>query len=293
MRAVNNREELKTLLEQQQKYLPMSSSIYGIIANELDYGIGGPLNSKIYIPDKTLEKEYSSLVLVYPAYDDVPNEGCFPLAIFWDSDVEEDSEIASQLLTISCIDWKLPVSVLPAPITVIKKLQLILESEQFSGQKRKLDYLMDGQVYSLHKDAAKPISLPDGYKLRSLHPSDLDYMKTQIGPTNENDKDVSTQLSLLPSAALVKTQTDGSEVLVSWATLRFCGEIGRIFTVKDHRGRGLAKIVALALANQMFKSREEVYVSIDAANAASIRLNTSIGFQGRYLAGIATINKTT
>ncbi|CAL4123297.1 unnamed protein product [Meganyctiphanes norvegica] len=288
MRAVNNEEELRKILKQQQNYLPLSSTIYGIICNELDYGVCGHLKSTIYVPDPILDGgRSSSLVVVYAAYDDVPNEGWVPLAIFWDSDAEKDSDIADLLLTIPDIDWNLPISVLPAPLTIIEKLKSILECGQFFGMKRDLAYLMDGQVYGLQ--AAQKVSIPDGYKLRALHPRDLKYIKSKTGPTHEQDRDVCTQLTVLPSAALYTDDNQGSEVLVSWATVRFNGEIGRIFTVPEYRGRGLAKVVTATLANHMLESREAVYVSIDASNAASIKFNTAIGFQNKYTAGIATI----
>jgi len=68
---------------------------------------------------------------------------------------------------------------------------------------------------------------------------------------------------------------------VSWALVREDGSMGVMYTIKEHRGKGLAVSISIDLAQKVLDKNWIPYVHIVTDNKASLALAESIGFK-RY-----------
>lgn len=69
---------------------------------------------------------------------------------------------------------------------------------------------------------------------------------------------------------------------VSWALLSNYGHIIHIHTVKEHRRKGYSRMTMLCLMQQILEADMTPVLEINVHNAASVKLNTGLGFIESY-----------
>ena len=66
--------------------------------------------------------------------------------------------------------------------------------------------------------------------------------------------------------------------LVGWDVAYYIGEMGMLYVMKEHRGKGLAKCLIYELAKKLIELNREVYCYIDMSNMESVKVHEKCGF---------------
>ncbi|XP_071526273.1 uncharacterized protein [Panulirus ornatus] len=129
-------KELPVLKKKLEGYLPGSAIVHGTIELGIKYGLLEKLGTKIYVPEAP---KPSSLVVATPAFSTKKIQS---LSVFWNTEEEDDEEVAQLLRSLPEWDWKKSVFFSCGPKAISNKL------EQMANDK----YLGDGQVVARRCD---------------------------------------------------------------------------------------------------------------------------------------------
>ena len=134
--------------------------------------------------------------------------------------------------------------------------------------------------------------LPSGFRLGTLQPEHVKYVKTTFGNLiGESDEFIAAQFTHLPTSAVYKItegeQDEISELPVAFSTVRENGSIGRVFTLPEYRGLGMAKVVIQYLVKKLTKNGSLPYLGASTENIVAIRTYQKLGFAEKYKFAIA------
>ena len=93
--------------------------------------------------------------------------------------------------------------------------------------------------------------------------------------TDNNAEFVRRQLVNFPSVAL----RDSNGCLAGWCGTYFIGEMGMLYVLEGHRGKGLAKCLIYELAKKLIAKNRNPYSFVDIMNVASVKGFEKCGFR--------------
>ncbi|XP_042861400.1 uncharacterized protein LOC122246717 [Penaeus japonicus] len=283
LRRVSAEEELVALRDRMTQYLPYSAGIHGFIDVMLKCQVQEILDLKVFVPD-TLQP--SSLVVVTPSCSQ-PN--IQSATVFWDTEKEEDQDVARMLRTLPRWDWSAPVYFKFSPVAVYNKFQQYMKDGTLATGQMWSYEVLDGHLFSMDSTKVPRFRIPEGYSIDSLRPKDIPTIISQwTRRWNETSEGLESLVTKLPSAAIrshLPKDGDGpaseetGSVLVSWGFLYHIGSLGSIFTLPEHRRRGLGTALTLTMAERLRQKDLPVRSVVDGSNSASISYHRKLGFE--------------
>lgn len=111
-------------------------------------------------------------------------------------------------------------------------------------------YEWDELIFSTSdvKDLVASRRLPDGYELGTVPPDQIDL----VTGTSKVKRQASTLLENPNTAVLFSEDNSPRKVLVAWAYLSIDKSLTTMYVLPEHRGKGLAKIVAGSLMKNLY-----------------------------------------
>ena len=123
-------------------------------------------------------------------------------------------------------------------------------------------------------------ALPEGYKIDSIHSSDIEYVVSKWEPAKNNPKMKQMMRHFIanyPNVAIYDTSTEPPR-LVSWNVSSGLGILFHLFTDKEHRDKGLAFIVGSEMTRKMFAKGVTPVTYVYTDNTKSQRLSEFGGY---------------
>lgn len=163
----------------------------------------------------------------------------------------------------------------------------LIENIQIDGR------LMQGSEYSVVKSALyvmdtmvlPPVEVPPGYRLRKMNERDGKVLLNQRGLwINSVNFSYDNKFSYVQQCILnlptwaVHEVGDTSKLVSGAMCYSMSGEIGSLFTVEDHKRKGLASLVIRCAAQEFIQHGDLPYISIDNGNQISVALHEKLGF---------------
>ncbi|XP_063612939.1 uncharacterized protein LOC134786321 [Penaeus indicus] len=277
-------EELEALRDRMTQYLPYSAGIHGFIEMILKCQLQQILDVKVYIPDTP---QPSSLVLITPSCSQ-PN--IQSVTIFWDTEEEEDKDVVRMLKTLPQWDWSAPIYFRLNPTAVYNKLQQYMTDGMLTTAQMRCHKIIDGHLFSLDSPDVPHFKIPEGFSINSLQPEDIPIVISQWeSKWYETQAGLESLLTKLPSVAIRSHQTNGSDEsasehstersLVAFSYLYHIGLLANIFTMPEHRRRGLGRAVALTMVEKLRQKKLPVRSVVDGSNGVSISYHQKLGFK--------------
>ncbi len=120
--------------------------------------------------------------------------------------------------------------------------------------------------------------------LRSLYPLQRDYELEEVVLSPERFHEQTTMANLrrmLREEIVVVAELEGRPLAKAGTNARglSCDQIGGVFTVVEHRNRGIGFLVMQELLERIFRDRETATLFVKKANAAAVALYRALGFR--------------
>ena len=118
--------------------------------------------------------------------------------------------------------------------------------------------------------------LPDGYKIKKIKDEDFDFIGSSWPfASNRGEGNFFKYIGQkYRSSAIYK-----EDEVVSWVFESSIGNFLHLFTVPEHRGKGLAAIVIKDMCKKMFAKGQKPYSFIVCGNESSEKVFLRIGFK--------------
>nr|XP_027222033.1 uncharacterized protein LOC113814198 isoform X6 [Penaeus vannamei] len=285
LRQVSRDEELEALRDKMTQYLPFSAGIHGYVEVILKCQLQQILDVKVYIPDAP--QQPSSLALVTPSCSQ-PN--IQSVTIFWDTEKEDDEDVVRMLKTLPHWDWSAPTYFKFSPTAVYNKLQQFMTDGMLTIGQMWCYKIIHGHLFAMDNPDAPHFKIPEGFSIDSLQPEDIPTIVSQWNSRRlETQAGLESLVAKLPSVAIRSRQADGNEdptrqdatgsSLVAWSFLYHVGILANIFTMPEHRRRGLGRAVALTMVEKLRQKKLPVRSVVDGSNGVSIRYHEKLGFR--------------
>ena len=120
-------------------------------------------------------------------------------------------------------------------------------------------------------------SLPEGYKLDSIHVPDIDMVILKWLPSDKFKQLMQHFITSNPNFAIYDTRVEPAQ-LVSWIVSSGMGTLYHLYTLEEHRGKGLGKRVVQELTQRILSDGMTPFAYIEYCNVPSQSLFTKCGF---------------
>ncbi|XP_076066837.1 uncharacterized protein LOC143040061 isoform X2 [Oratosquilla oratoria] len=285
-------DNLPSLKDTLRSHLPRSIMVHGIVDVTLRYQ-SQELETKFFYANET--SCFNSFVVATPVCS---WEGVQTLSVYFedkgqvssevpDNEALADEEMAQLLMSIPDLDWTKPVYYFACTLNVLSRVRRLMASRRIGVGHRRRNVAITHVYIFDPKEAPRKLGLADGYTLGCLSSAHADWVYDHwFYNFTETRPAMSSYVSNFPTMAAFVTKPEEVRDLpeessqpVSWILTYKTGSLGNTFTLVDHRRKGLAKEVTLALAKKVDALGSPVFVNVAEGNTASRDFHVNLGFK--------------
>ncbi|XP_076066895.1 uncharacterized protein LOC143040094 [Oratosquilla oratoria] len=281
--------KLRDILESQ---MPNSLNAHGFVSSLIEYDLR-KLGIKVFAGEETSFRTF--LVLTHTA----SWEGMQSTTVYYeeqrqpDEEGLADEEFAELLMSVPGLDWTKPVFLYACNQYVLTRIWRLMSSGKLMADPWHQS-VSQGHAYILSRDnigETLKIRLVEGYTLGRLTPAHAEWVYDHWAYKHTETKEVFREMiSKFPSVAAFKVNPEESDLTqlkddvlqslpVSWVLKFPNGSMGSTFTLPEHRGRGLARMLTLVLSRRLDDLCSPIFVFVDNTNTFSIEFHTKMGFR--------------